>query len=698
MTSQATPTSTGWPLSRRAFLKVSAVAGASLTVAVYLSGCESATPPAPTAPPTAPPAPTLPPPAPATLEPTATPEPAPTAEPPTFLQPNIYLTVDGAGIVTIRAFRSELGQGIRTAIATIVADELDADWADVRIEQSPVDRAYGDQVTGGSVSVSSHYRLLRSAGATARQVLIAAAAQTWGVDAAACRTDAGQVIHPDGQVRLSYGELVATAISLPVPNRDEVKLKEPDQFRFIGKPRLLYDAPAMARGTALYTGDLRLPGMMVAVVARCPVFGGKVAGVVDDRARAVPGVRDVVPITTGIAVVAENTWSAIQGRAALEVTWDEGAQAELSSEATRQELIRLAPEPASQEEGVMAAAYDIPYLAHATMEPMAAVADVRADRCEVWAPSQAPQAARQQAMAASKLSEEAVTVHVPLVGGAFGRRHVNDFVGEAVEISRATGVPISLLWTRDDDIQHDRYHPINRCLVSARLDETGRPTSMPRVQAYPMPIGVPTGYWRSVENFPAAFARESFLDEVAAAKGLDPVELRLGLVPDRARAVIELAAEKAGWGSSLPEGWGRGIAYWPTFNVTHVAHVAEVSVVENRIRVHRVVCVVDCGTVVNPDTVVAQMEGGIVFGLTAALKASITVAQGRVQQSNFHDYPLLRFDEMPAIETTIVPSTEAPSGIGEMGVPPIAPAVANAVFAATGKRVRHIPIRAEDLK
>jgi isoquinoline 1-oxidoreductase beta subunit len=696
MSSQPTPTA-GWPLSRRAFLKVSAVAGASLTVAVYLSGCETSAGPTPTPPLTASAtAPTLLPPA--AREPTATLEPAATAEPPTLLEPNIYLTIDSTGTVTIRAFRSELGQGIRTAIAMIVADELDADWTDVRIVQSPVDPAYGDQVTGGSVSVSSHYRLLRHAGATARHLLVSAAAQAWGVEAAACRTETGQVVHPDGQARLSYGELVAAAVSLPMPDGDDVKLKEPDEFRLIGRSRLLYDMPAMVAGTALYASDLRLPGMNYAVVARCPVFGGKVAGVDDDRTRAVAGVRDVVSISSGIAVVAEDTWSAIEGRAALDITWDEGPQAELSSEATRQELARLAPQPAGEGEGVMAAAYDIPYLAHAPMEPMAAIADVRADRCEVWAPSQAPQAARLQAMAVSKLPEEAVTIHVPLIGGAFGRRHVNDFVGEAVEISRATGIPISLLWTRDDDIQHDRYHPINRCIVSAKLDETGRPSSMPRVQPHPMPVGVPVGYWRSVENFPQAFARESFLDEVAAARGLDPVDLRLGLVPPRARPVIELAAQKAGWGTSPPEGWGRGIAYWATFNVTHVAQVAEVSVLKNKIRVHRVVCVVDCGTVINPDTVAAQMEGGIAFGLTAALKASITVEKGRVQQSNFHDYPLLPFDEMPAVETYIVPSTEAPSGIGEMGVPPIAPAVANAVFAATGKRVRHIPIRAKDME
>jgi len=301
-------------------------------------------------------------------------------------------------------------------------------------------------------------------------------------------------------------------------------------------------------------------------------------------------------------------------------------------------------------------------------------------------------------MSITKLPPDAVVVHVPLLGGAFGRRHFNDFVTEAVQISTTVGAPVKLTWTRDDDIQHDRYHPLSRTYVSVKLDETGRPARLPRPDPYPMTVGVPTGYWRGVENVTEAFARESFLDEIAAAASLDPLELRLQLAPQPGQAVLRLAAEKAGWGSPLPEGWGRGIAYFATFGVTHVAQVAEVSVTpEGQVRVHRVVCAVDCGTVVNPDTVVAQMEGGIVFGLTAALKASVTVEKGRVQQSNFHDYPLLRIDEMPAVEVYIIPSGAEPSGIGEMGVPPIAPAVANAVFAATGKRVRHLPIRPEDL-
>jgi isoquinoline 1-oxidoreductase beta subunit len=438
--------------------------------------------------------------------------------------------------------------------------------------------------------------------------------------------------------------------------------------------------------------------MMHAVVARCPVFGGKVAGLDDAGAQAVAGVRDVFEIDSGVAVVADSTWAAIQGRAALSITWEEGSNANLSSESTLQQLASTAPQPGSAGDGSMDAVYDIPYLAHATMEPMVCVADVRADRCEVWAPSQDPQAAKRNITSITQLRSDAVVVHVPFLGGGFGRRHFNDFVTEAVQASKAVGAPVKLAWTRDDDIQHDRYHPISRTYVSARLDETGHPANLPRLRSYPMTVGVPTGYWRSVGNFTEAFARESFLDEVAATSSLDPVELRLRLMPDRGQAVIRLAAEKANWGSPLPEGWGRGIAYFATFGVTHVAQVAEVSIMpEGTVRVHRVVCAVDCGTVINPDTVAAQMEGGIVFGLTAALKAGTTVGNGRVQQSNFHDYPLLRIDEMPAVEVYVLPSDAPPSGIGEMAVPPIAPAIANAIFAATGKRVRHLPIRAEDL-
>jgi isoquinoline 1-oxidoreductase beta subunit len=681
-------------LSRREFLKVSVAAGAGLTIGIYLSGCQGSPTPPPT--PTA----TL---APTTLpESTATPEPTTTPEAAGPLEPNIYLTIDNRGIVTIRAFRSEMGQGIRTAIAMVVAEELDVDWSDVRVEQSPTDSAYGNQVTGGSASVSDHYSILRQAGGVARQMLVAAAASRWEVEVASCRTEGGEVIHPDGEQRLSYGELVDAAAQLPIPTRREVQLKEPQDFRIIGTPLPLYDAPQMVDGSAIYGSDVSVPDMLVAAVARCPEFGGQVSSFDATSARAVAGVRDVIQIDSGIAVVADHTWAAIQGRAALEITWQEGKLADWNSASIRQQLTEKAPQPgeaAADGGAALDAAYDIPYLAHATMEPMTCVADVRADRCEVWAPTQNPQEAKRRARSLTRLPQEAVTVHVPLIGGGFGRRLEVDYVEEAVQISQAVGVPIKLVWTREDDLQHDFYHPLSYNYVRAELDASGRPSALPRVRSQATQAGIPTGAWRSVENFTEAFARESFLDEIAAQSGLDPYELRRELLPERARAVVELAATQAGWGSPLSEGWGRGIAYYATFGVTHVAQVAEVSVTpDGVVRVHRVVCAVDCGAVVNPDTVEAQMEGGIVFGLTAALKAGITIEKGRAQQSNFHDYSLLRMDEMPVVEVHIVPSDERPTGIGEMGVPPIAPAVANAIFAATGKRVRRLPIRAEDLR
>jgi isoquinoline 1-oxidoreductase beta subunit len=590
-----------------------------------------------------------------------------------------------------------MGQGIRTAIAMILAEELDADWSKVRIEQVGADQRYGDQVTGGSVSVSKHYGVLRQAGAAARQMLVTAAAQQWGVEPSVCHTESGEVIGPDGQ-RAAYGTLVEAVSDLEPTALKDAAPKDPAAFTLIGTPSTLHDASAYVNGSAMFGLDVRVPGMLYATVARCPVYEGKVKDFDATKAKAVPGVRDVIPITTGLAVVADNTWAALRGRDALEVTWDEGAYATWSSAFIRDILMQQSPKPGNDPK-VVEAFYDLPYEAHATMEPMNCTADVRTDRCEVWAPTQDPQRARQSAATASGVQRDAVTLHVTFIGGGFGRRHEPDFVEQAVEISKAIGAPVKLVWTRADDIQHDFYHPLSVNYAKVTLDDAGMPKTLPSVRHVPMTVGVPTGAWRAVENVPQAFARESLLDEAAAQSQLDPVALRLELLQDPGRAVVALAAEKAGWGTPLPKGSGRGIAYWATFGVTHVAHVAEVTVAEDgQIRVDRVICAVDCGQVVNPDTVAAQMESGIAFGLTAALKAQITVENGRAQQSNFSDYPLLTVAEMPVIEVHTVPSSRAPSGIGEMGVPPVAPAIANAVFAATGVRVRKIPILPEDLK
>jgi len=434
--------------------------------------------------------------------------------------------------------------------------------------------------------------------------------------------------------------------------------------------------------------------MLYAVVARCPVFGGSVASYDDSKTLQVNGIHSVHEFDGAVAVVAENTWAALKGLDALAVSWDEGDGVNLSSEGIRTSLADRVPEMGSAEDGHIDAVYEFPYQAHATMEPMNCVADVREDLCEVWAPTQNPQHVKQRVQRATHISADKITVHVPLMGGGFGRRLESDYAVEAARISQTVDAPVKLFWTRADDIQHDYYHPMSYQYAS------GDPAAVkrPNVRAQDGEYIIPTGAWRSVFNHPQAFSRECFIDELAFAAGMDPVEYRLEIFSGRGGAVIELAAEKSCWDDPLPENWGRGMAYFATFNVTHVAMVAEVEVnSEGVVRVQRVVCAVDCGVAVNTDHIAAQMEGGIAFGLTAALKAGVTLEDGRIVESNFHDCPLLQIDEMPDVEVHILESTNNPSGIGEMGVPPVAPAVANAIFDATEIRVRHLPIKPEDL-
>ena len=706
-------------LDRRSFLKVSVSAGAGIVIGIYIPGCKGKPTPTPTltstpvreSTETPPPSPTSQPAPEATQGPgptSAVPEePAPTtaAGMPQFeqLEPNVYVTIDSQGSVTITVPRSEMGQGVRTALPMILAEELEADWSTIRVEQAPGDRKFGDQTTGGSTSVRTRYQPLRRAGAVAREMLIAAAAQTWGVDPNTCRAQKGTVVHAPSDRQLSYGELVPLATTLPIPAESDVTTKAADDFQLIGTSVKRVDGPDIITGRAIFGIDVAIPDMLVAVLARFPVFGGSVVSFDAASAKSIEGVREVLQIGESVAVLADHTWAALQGREALQVTWDEGSNAGLDSVGIRGQVASILPEPVGVEQTddatSLAVAYDIPFLAHATMEPMNCVADVRADACEIWAPTQDPQQAKRRAQAITGLPAESIIVHVPLIGGGFGRRLETDYVDEAVTISQAVGAPIKVLWTREDDMRHDFYHPLSVTHVTGKLDKSGAFFVQPRLQSVPASSGVPTGAWRSVGNFTEAFAHESFLDEAAAATGKDPVELRLAVLPQRAQQVVRLAAENAGWGTPLPDSWGRGLAYHATFGVTHVAQVAEVSVAaDGAVTVHRVVCVVDAGVVINPDMVIAQMEGGIVFGLTAALKASITIADGRAKESNFNDYPLLRMSDMPQVDVYVVPSTEPPTGIGEMGVPPIAPAVANAIAAATGIRVRHIPITAEDLR
>lgn len=713
--------SAGIDLGRRRFLKVSAVATGGLLIGFHLPAWSRR---------------------------------EPTTDGAT-LEPNAWIRISSDGAVTLLVARSEMGQGVMTSLPMLIAEELEVELGAVKVEFAPADKAYtnrliGQQLTGGSTAIRDAWNKLREAGAVARDLLIDAAAQTWGVTADSCRAENGKVIHDGSGRQLSYGALVDKAATLPVPEAGF--LKEPEEFRIIGRSLPRLDIPAKLDGSATFGMDVQVPGMLVATLLRCPVFGGTVKSFEAKRARGMSGVRHVLRIDDGIAVVADSFWQALKARQALDVTWNEGPVAAMSSAGIRERFAAALEQPAAtaRSEGnasaafasapaVIEAEYEVPYQAHACMEPMNCTADVRADGCDVWVPTQAQTRAQQTAMRLTGLSEQAVKVHTTFLGGGFGRRGEADFVSQAVQISKAAGAPVKLVWTREDDIQHDFYRPATLNRLRAALDASGKPIAwehrivgpsiMSRVfpnavkdgldrsstegaanLPYAIPNlavtyriedpGIPVGFWRSVGSSQNAYITECFLDELAAAADKDPYEFRLALLADAPRhhGVLKLAAEAAGWGTPLPEGRYRGIAVAESF-ASYVAQVAEVSVSDDGdVRVHRVVCAVDCGMVVNPDIIHAQMESAIVYGLTAVLKSRITLEDGRVAQSNFHDFPLLRYDEMPEVEVHIVSSENDPGGVGEPGVPPIAPAVANAVFAATGKPVRELPIRRDQLR
>ena len=653
-------------------------------------------------------------------------------------EPSPWLRITEDGTVIVVVDRSEMGQGVATSLAVLVAEELEADLSQIRIEFAPADSVYtnpalGRQVTGGSTSVRAAWVPLRRAGAIAREMLVAAAAETWGVDRGTCRAEGGAVIHKPSGRKLDYGALAAKAATQPVPLK--VDLKDPRSFRLIGTalPRLSH--PTHVTGRSIFGIDVVVPGQWVATVLRPPTPGGRVMRWDGKRAEAWPGVQAVVPTDTRIAVIANEFWSAVQGRDALDVTWEEGALAGLDSDKIRQRLEDGGRQRGSvfRDEGDIEAAfaeavttleaiYDTPYLAHATMEPMNCTAHVSEGRCEVWTPTQNQTAAREVAAEAAELPEEAVTIHTTFLGGGFGRRLRQDFVAEAVEIAKAVGHPVQVVWTREDDMRHDFYRPTSLTVFKAAIDSRGSPSAwfqrivgpslafdgvdvpyrIPSIREEHVEVdpGIPTGPWRSVGSSQNAFTIEGFVDELAHVAGEDPLAYRLRLLADapRHRGVLKLAADKAGWGGPLPEGCFRGIAVYHSFG-SWVAQVAEIAVGDNGdVRVRKVVCAIDCGTPVDPDGIVAQIEGAVAFGLTAALKGEITIAEGRIVQSNFHDYPLLTIAEMPEGEVHIVPSDKVYGGVGEPGVPPIAPAVTNAVFAATGKRIRRLPIRAESLR
>jgi isoquinoline 1-oxidoreductase beta subunit len=670
----------------------------------------------------------------------------------TFL-PNAFVRISPDGAVTVVVNKSEMGQGVHTALAMLVAEELDCEWSRVRVEPAPVEPGYEDPVMGeyrtdGSTSIRSSWEPFRWAGASARQLLVQAAAAAWGVEARSLRTRSGHVFDDASGHSVSYGELTAAAAALPAPSA--IALKKREEFTLIGTdvPRL--EGRDKVTGAATFGFDVRLPGMLTAVVARPPTWGGSVRRFDAEPALAVPGVVRVKEVSTGIAVIARDFWSAHCGREALAVDWNDGPHAELSTAELRRRYRRLAEQPgllvdeAGDVERSLAAAtkrltaeYEVPYLAHAAMEPLNAVARVTADGCEVWTGTQYQSMDQRVAAAVAGVSPQRVRIHTTLLGGGFGRRASPsaDFVAEAVEVAKGEDSPVKTVWTREDDTRGGYYRPMFVHKLRTGLDGDGLPVAWhqrlvgqsvakgtvlePRmmkdgvdvasVLGTRLPYAIPHQrieshnadktldvlWWRSVGHSHTAFANESFVDEIAHAGGRDPLELRRRLLAGMPRhlAVLELAAEKSGWGTPLPAGRARGIAIQKSFG-SYVAEVAEVSLgASGDVRVHRVVCAADCGIAINPRNVAAQMEGAIVYGLSAALYGEITLDDGRVRQSNFHDYPVLRMDRTPAIEVHLVASGARPTGVGEPGLPPIAPAVANALFALTGRRLRKLPFR-----
>ena len=667
---------------------------------------------------------------------------------------NAFIQVAPDDNITILIAKSEMGQGVVTSLSMLAAEELECDWRKVRIEFAPAavvyfDPAFHMQGTGGSQSVNSAWKPMREAGATARVMLITAAAQKWGVDPSECHAEDGAVIHALTKRRASYGSLAEAAAKVAPPQN--VALKDPSQFKVVGKPFKRLDTPIKTNGKAGFGIDVRQPGMVHASVEHCPVFGGKVASFDATKAKAIPGVKDVFQISDGIAVVADNTWTAFQGRKALDVQWDEGPNASASNETIFKSFADACETPGvvSRKEGdthsalgsasqKIEAVYQAPYQAHATMEPMNCTAYIQADRADVWAPTQFQTPSQMTAAKIAGIAQDKAFVHTTYLGGGFGRRGWSDFVTEACEISKHMNAPAQVTWKREDDTQHDYYRPASYVKIAAALGPDGMPTAftarvacdsisrwffgpdavkngmdsssvegisdtpydIPNILVdYHMVEGpIPMGFWRSVGASQNGFFLESFMDELAAAAKKDPYEYRKALLSKKPRhlGVLNLAAEKGEWGKPLPKGHYRGIAVLEAFS-TYVAEVVEISLDKDGVKVHHVTVALDCGRVVNPNIIRQQAVSAVVFGLTQTLKGEITIDKGRVQQANFDTYDMLRMNEMPTVDVYIVPSDETPTGMGEPAVPPLAPAICNAIFAATGKRIRHMPVKPEDL-
>jgi isoquinoline 1-oxidoreductase subunit beta len=665
--------------------------------------------------------------------------------------PNAYLRITPDNRVTIVVARSEMGQGVRTALPMILAEELEADWKQIEIEQASASTLFGDQTTGGSASVRSTWDPMRKAGAAAREMLISAAALWWGVPHSTCAAENGGVKHAASNRRLSYGELVSKAATLPIPT--DVPLKQNKDYKIVGQRLPRMDTPAKVKGDAVFGIDFRLPGMKYAVLSRCPTIGGKLTGFDDKESKKISGVSYVGRVSDfAVAVVADSVWAAMEGRRLLSSNWDEGPNKDLNTAALMASLkqgaskkgvgMYSAGDPTKASGRRISAEYQLPFMAHAPMEPDNCTASYQGSKCELWAPTQVPQDCRDSVATAIGLDPDQVKVNVTLMGGGFGRRLEHDYAVEAALVSKAISAPVKVIWTREDDMRFSTYRPASLHQLSATLDGSGFPVALthrivsPSIsgqKGQPTPNGVdpdlpdeagpvygvpnysieyvmtetpvPLGWMRSVYALQAGFALESFVDELAMAAGKDPLRYRLHLLAKdqdlqyfttswhtaRMRAVVQLAAEKAAWDKPLPAGHYRGVACFGCFG-TYAAEVVEITMENDQPRVHRVVAAVDCGQVINPGILEQQIQGGVVYALTNALRARITVEKGRVVQGNFDDYAPLRMNETPAVEVYAVPSTEAPTGIGEPPVPPLAPALCNAIYAATKKRIRALPI------
>jgi isoquinoline 1-oxidoreductase beta subunit len=672
-------------------------------------------------------------------------------------EPNTFIHIGSDGQIVLTMPYVEMGQGTYTSIPMLIAEELEVNLAQVRLEHAPPnEKLYanpllGVQATGNSNAIRGAWKPLREAGASAREMLVGAAAKRWGVDPKSCHAQEGEVIHQASGRRLKYGELAADAAQMPVPTN--VALKKPEEFKLIGTPAKRLDLAGKVNGSAIYGIDARPRGLKFATLAQSPVFGGRVKSVDDTAARAVKGVRQVVQLDDAVAVVADHMGAAKKGLEALKIEWDEGAHATLKTADIARELEQATLKPGAVAQNIgdadkaiataatrVEATYEVPFLAHATMEPMNCTAHFRGGECEIWIGTQAIARVQRMAAEAAGLPAEKVIVHNHLIGGGFGRRLEADGAVRAVEIAKQVASPVKVVWTREEDIQHDMYRPYWFDRLSAGLDKDGNVVAWKNRFAgssviarwlppgfkngldpdstegaidlvYDLPNfhveyvrveppGIPTAFWRSVGPSHNVFVTESFIDELAAAAKQDAVAYRRALLDKtpRAMAVLDLAAQKAGWGQPLPKGSGRGVSLQNAFG-SYMAHVAEVEVAKDgTVRVRRVTCAVDCGTVVNPNTVQAQIQSGIIFGATAALYGEITLKNGRVEQTNFDTYQVLRMNEAPAIDVHVVKSAEPPGGMGETGTSAIVPAIANAIFAATGKRLRKMPVDAAVLK